>query len=50
VSATILQVAQARWDPGLGCQVEDFYPWLDGKKAVARIGYSIFVFDLRSKR
>jgi 4-amino-4-deoxy-L-arabinose transferase-like glycosyltransferase len=49
VSATILQVAQARWEPGLGHKVEDSYSWLDGKKAVAKIGYSIFVFDLRSK-
>jgi Dolichyl-phosphate-mannose-protein mannosyltransferase len=50
VSATVLKVAQARWDPGLGHKIEDSYQWLEGKKPVAKIGYSIFVFDLRPKR
>jgi 4-amino-4-deoxy-L-arabinose transferase-like glycosyltransferase len=50
VSATVLKVAQARWDPGLGHKVEDSYRWLEGKEPVAKIGYSIFVFDLRPGR
>jgi len=50
VSATVLKVAQARWDPGLGHKIEDSYQWLEGQEPVAKIGYSIFVFDLRPKR
>jgi 4-amino-4-deoxy-L-arabinose transferase-like glycosyltransferase len=50
VSATVLKVAQARWDPGLGPKVEDSYRWLEGMEPVARIGHSIFVFDLRPGR
>jgi hypothetical protein len=49
VSATILKVAQARWDAQLGYGVEDAYPWLQGEKPVAKIGLSIFVFDRRPK-
>jgi 4-amino-4-deoxy-L-arabinose transferase-like glycosyltransferase len=47
VSATVLKVAQARWETQLGHKAEDSYRWLEGKKPVAKIGYSIFVFDLR---
>jgi 4-amino-4-deoxy-L-arabinose transferase-like glycosyltransferase len=50
VSATVLKVAQARWDARLGHKVEDSYPWLAGETQVAKIGYSIFVFDRRPKR
>jgi hypothetical protein len=50
VSATVLKVAQARWDPALGHKTEDSYQWLRGKEPVAKIGYSIFVYDLRSLR
>ena len=48
VSATVLMVAQARWAPDLGHRVEDSYQWLVNKEPVAKIGYSIFVFDLRT--
>ena len=48
VSATILMVAQARWAPELEHRVEDSYQWLMDKEPVAKIGYSIFVFDLRT--
>jgi 4-amino-4-deoxy-L-arabinose transferase-like glycosyltransferase len=50
VSATVLRVAQARWNPQLGHKVEDSYRWLEGEKPVAKIGYSIAVFDLRPKK
>jgi 4-amino-4-deoxy-L-arabinose transferase-like glycosyltransferase len=50
VSATVLMVAQARWAPDLGHRVEDSYQWLRDKAPVAKIGYSIFVFDLRTSR
>jgi 4-amino-4-deoxy-L-arabinose transferase-like glycosyltransferase len=50
VSATVLKVAQARWDPALGHRAEDSYRWLQGKEPVAKIGYSIFVYDLRGIR
>jgi 4-amino-4-deoxy-L-arabinose transferase-like glycosyltransferase len=50
ISATVLKVAQARWDPGLGHKVEDSFRWLEGKEPAAKIGYSIFVFDLRPER
>jgi 4-amino-4-deoxy-L-arabinose transferase-like glycosyltransferase len=50
VSATVLKVAQARWDPALGHKAEDSYHWLQGKEPVAKIGYSIFVYDLRTIR
>jgi hypothetical protein len=48
VSATVLMVAQARWAPDLHHRVEDSYQWLMDKVPVAKIGYSIFVFDLRA--
>jgi 4-amino-4-deoxy-L-arabinose transferase-like glycosyltransferase len=48
VSATVLKVAQARWDPALGHKGEDSYHWLQGKEPMAKIGYSIFVYDLRT--
>jgi hypothetical protein len=50
VSATILALAQARWDPALEHKAEDSYHWLQGKEPVAKIGYSIFVYDLRTIR
>jgi 4-amino-4-deoxy-L-arabinose transferase-like glycosyltransferase len=50
VSATPLTVAQARWAPQLGHKAEDSYLWLDEEKPVAKIGYSIFVFDRRPVR
>jgi hypothetical protein len=50
VSATVLMVAQARWAPELGHRIEDSYQWLMDKEPVAKIGYSIFVFDLRAVR
>jgi 4-amino-4-deoxy-L-arabinose transferase-like glycosyltransferase len=50
VSATVLKVAQARWEPQFGHKVEDSYLWLEGEKPVAKIGYSIFVFDRRPER
>jgi 4-amino-4-deoxy-L-arabinose transferase-like glycosyltransferase len=50
VSATILKIAQGRWDPALGHRAEDSYHWLQGREPVAKIGYSIFVFDLRTIR
>jgi hypothetical protein len=48
VSATVLMVAQARWAPELGHRAEDSYQWLRDQEPVAKIGYSIFVFDLRT--
>jgi 4-amino-4-deoxy-L-arabinose transferase-like glycosyltransferase len=48
VSATVLMVAQARWAPELNRRVEDAYQWLRDKEPAAKIGYSIFVFDLRT--
>jgi 4-amino-4-deoxy-L-arabinose transferase-like glycosyltransferase len=48
VSATVLMVAQARWAPELNHRVEDSYQWLRDKEPAAKIGYSIFVFDLRT--
>jgi hypothetical protein len=50
VSATILKLSQARWDPVFQRKVEDSYRWLQGKEPVAKIGYSIFVYDLRPAR
>lgn len=50
VSVAILKVAQGRWDPALGHSTEDAYEWLRGREPVAKIGYSIFVFDLRHGR
>jgi 4-amino-4-deoxy-L-arabinose transferase-like glycosyltransferase len=50
VSATIFNVARARWEPRLGHEVEDSYMWLEGEEPVAKIGYSIFVFDRRPER
>jgi hypothetical protein len=50
VSATVLKVSQAQWDPALGHRIEDSYQWLAGKEPVAKVGYSIFVFDLRARR
>ncbi len=48
VSVAILKMAQGRWDPALGHTAEDSYEWLQGKEPVAKIGYSILVFDLRT--
>jgi hypothetical protein len=48
VSATVLMVAQARWAVDLGHRIEDSYQWLADKEPVTKIGYSIFVFDLRT--
>jgi 4-amino-4-deoxy-L-arabinose transferase-like glycosyltransferase len=50
VSATVLKLAHAWWDPALGHKAEDSYAWLQGKEPVAKIGYSIFVYDLRTGR
>jgi hypothetical protein len=50
VSASILYEAQGRWDPALWHRAEDSYAWLQGKKPVTTIGYSILVFDLRDSR
>jgi 4-amino-4-deoxy-L-arabinose transferase-like glycosyltransferase len=47
VSASLLHVAQGRWDPALAHPAEDSYAWLQGHAPVAKIGYSIWVFDLR---
>jgi hypothetical protein len=47
VSASLLHVAQGRWDPTLAHPAEDRYAWLQGHAPVAKIGYSIWVFDLR---
>jgi hypothetical protein len=49
VSATVLKKTQGRWDPIIEDKPkpEDSYAWLQGRKPVAKIGYSIFVFDLR---
>jgi hypothetical protein len=41
-------VAQARWAVDLGHRIEDSYQWLADKEPVAKIGYSIFVFELRT--
>jgi 4-amino-4-deoxy-L-arabinose transferase-like glycosyltransferase len=50
VSVTVLKLAHARWDPTLGHKAEDSYHWLQGREPVAKIGYSISVYDLRSIR
>jgi len=50
VSATNLYEAQGRWDPALWHRAEDAYAWLQGKRPVTTIGYSIVVFDLRDSR
>jgi 4-amino-4-deoxy-L-arabinose transferase-like glycosyltransferase len=50
VSAVSLKIAQGRWAPALGHTAEAAYEWLCGKKPVAKIGYSIFVFDMRNDR
>jgi hypothetical protein len=50
VSVTILKIAQARWDPTLRHRAEDSYLWLQGREPVAKVGHSIFVFDLRTIR
>jgi hypothetical protein len=50
VSVSLLQFAQARWDPALEHPAVDAYIWLQGKAPVAQIGYSIYVFDLRPFR
>jgi hypothetical protein len=50
VSVSRLHVAQARWDPALKHPAADAYTWLQGKRPVAQIGYSIYVFDLRILR
>jgi hypothetical protein len=50
VSVGLLQFAQARWDPVLEHSAADTYAWLQGKRPVAQIGYSIAVFDLRKHR
>ncbi len=50
VSASILYEAQGRWDPALWHRAEDAYAWLQGKRPVTTIGYSIVVFDLRDSR
>jgi 4-amino-4-deoxy-L-arabinose transferase-like glycosyltransferase len=47
VSASRLHVAQGRWDPAFAHPAEDRYAWLQGHAPVAKIGYSIWVFDLR---
>jgi 4-amino-4-deoxy-L-arabinose transferase-like glycosyltransferase len=49
VSALNLKIAQGRWPPNLGHPAEDAYAWLRGKKPVAKIGYSIFVFDMQTR-
>jgi hypothetical protein len=43
-----LKIAQGQWFPDLGHPAEDAYEWLRGKKPVAKIGYSIFVFDMQN--
>ena len=48
VSALRLKIAQGQWSPDLGHPAEDAYEWLRGKKPVAKIGYSIFVFDMQN--
>lgn len=48
VSALRLKIAQGQWPPDLEHPVEDAYEWLRGKKPVAKIGYSIFVFDMQN--
>lgn len=48
VSALRLKIAQGKWPPDLGHPAEDAYEWLRGKKPVAKIGYSIFVFDMQN--
>lgn len=48
VSANTLITAQGRWDPALGHPAEDAYAWLRGKEPVAKIGHSIYVYDLRN--
>ncbi len=47
VSVGLLSFAQARWDQALDHPAAEEYAWLRGKEPVARIGYSIVVFDLR---
>jgi 4-amino-4-deoxy-L-arabinose transferase-like glycosyltransferase len=47
VSASLLRFAQGQWDPTLAHPAEDSYAWLQGHAPVAKIGYSIWVFDLR---
>lgn len=46
VSATFLQNAQGNPTPGFIMKPEDTYSWLEGKKPIAMIGYSIFVYKL----
>jgi 4-amino-4-deoxy-L-arabinose transferase-like glycosyltransferase len=48
VSALRLKIAQGQWPRDLRHPVEDAYDWLRGKKPVAKIGYSIFVFDMHT--
>jgi 4-amino-4-deoxy-L-arabinose transferase-like glycosyltransferase len=48
VSALRLKIAQGQWSPYLGHPAEDAYEWLRGKKPVAKLGYSIFVFDMQN--
>jgi 4-amino-4-deoxy-L-arabinose transferase-like glycosyltransferase len=48
VSAIRLKIAQGQWPPDLGHPAEDAYEWLRGKKPVAKIGYSIFVFNMQN--
>jgi 4-amino-4-deoxy-L-arabinose transferase-like glycosyltransferase len=50
VSVGLLRLAQARWDPALEHSAADTYAWLQGKRPVAQIGYSMAVFDLRNHR
>jgi hypothetical protein len=50
VSAVSLKIAQGQWSPTLGHTAEAAYEWLRGKKPVAKIGYSIFVFDMQNDR
>jgi hypothetical protein len=50
VSATTLHLAQGQWDPALRQKPEEAYAWLRGQSPTAKIGYSIWVFDLRPSR
>jgi hypothetical protein len=46
VSATSVSIAQGKWLPPLRQTDEQSYQWLQGKKPVAKIGYTILVFRL----
>ena len=50
VSATTLHLAQGQWDPAHRQKPEEAYAWLRGQSPTAKIGYSIWVFDLRPSR